>query len=789
MKEGDLVRQYRIGPKLGQGGMGVVYQGHDTRLDRTVALKFLPATWTDDEESKVRFMQEARAASGLDHPNIYTIYEIGETDDGELFIVTPYYDGQTLKYLLKDGALPIADAVDIASQLLRGLRRAHEAGIIHRDVKPANIMVTGHGVVKLLDFGLAKLEAGVFLTKTGSTLGTSAYMSPEQASGKGVDNRSDLWSVGVVLYEMLNGGRPFTGDYEQSIIYSVINEDPPKLEASVPTEYSAIVRKLLSKDPDARFATATEVLEQLTGDDSGSGRTATQSPAEPSRTRGMARPWMIVPVLLFAAAIGYWMLSGNSATETSPPGAESTTSVEKPRSAIAIMPFSSLRSDPETDFLGFALADQIIGSLTYVSELLVRPSSSIRPYVEQQYDTKTAGRDLAVDYILNGTYLKQGDQMRLTIELVDVASDEIIWREPVELEYRNAFELQDAVSQTVLSRLEVEFSADEQQRMSANSAVDPVAYEFYLRGVAQPTTTDGNAVAEQMLRKSISIDSMFAPAWDQLGFRLARIGQFSLAGEGPTIQAERAFLRALDLNPELFSGLSNLSSLYTDLGRTLEAIQMADRMLEINANSALGHFARGYALRYVGMTDESVSEMRKAIQLDSTDSRFRSAGVTFLEAGLYNEAIRAVGLDRASAYADHFGGEALVRDGKTDRALERFENAIRKDPNGLMGMAALSTRAALIGDFAEGLASARRWESAGVVDAEAAFYNGAMYCLNKDVESCLRTLELAVDRGYVNVDAMQNQRYFDLIQDDPRLQSIIELARQKQAAFVAGYRK
>ncbi|MFV1980103.1 MAG: serine/threonine-protein kinase, partial [Rhodothermia bacterium] len=223
---GKSIGHYEVGEKLGAGGMGVVYHARDTKLERDVALKFLPTEWSRDEDAKRRFMQEARTASGLDHQNICTVYEIGETEDGQLFIVMPLYRGQTLKYRLKGGQLSVSESVSIIRQLLEGLATAHEAGIIHRDVKPANIMLADRGQVKLLDFGIAKLGAGIGLTQTGSTLGTAAYMSPEQTKGADVDKRADLWSAGVLFYEMLTGRRPFEADYEQAVIYGILNSQP-----------------------------------------------------------------------------------------------------------------------------------------------------------------------------------------------------------------------------------------------------------------------------------------------------------------------------------------------------------------------------------------------------------------------------------------------------------------------------------------------------------------------------------------------------------------------------------
>ena len=253
-----MLAHYRILELAGGGGMGVVYKAEDLRLARTVALKFLPPELTRDPDAKSRFLQEARAASALDHPNICTIHEVGETDDGQLYLAMPFYDGETLRKRIERGPLPIDEAVDIAEQIARGLAKAHRGGIVHRDIKPANLMVTSDGVVKILDFGLAKLAGAAAITRTGSSVGTPAYMSPEQSRGEEVDHRTDLWSLGVVLYEMVAGRRPFRGEHEQAILYSLLHEEPKplaELRPEAPPELERIVEGLLAKDPAQRYPT------------------------------------------------------------------------------------------------------------------------------------------------------------------------------------------------------------------------------------------------------------------------------------------------------------------------------------------------------------------------------------------------------------------------------------------------------------------------------------------------------------------------------------------------------
>ncbi len=313
---GQTISHYEILEKLGRGGMGVVYKARDARLDRFVALKFLPPEFSGDAEANARFMQEARAASALEHPNICTIHDIGTTDDGRLFIVMPFYSGQTLKYRIQDGPLSVEESVDVGRQIARGLAPAHDAGIVHRDIKPANIMVTDQGEVTILDFGVAKLEGSDF-TKTGTTLGSVSYMSPEQTRGEQVDGRSDLWSLGVVLYEMLTGSRPFTGDYDQAVAYAILNQDPQlvsEVDHDIPEYVVDIIQRLLRKDPGERIQMASQVVNILGGDD-------THGPAQPQESNhiGGLRWGMVVAALALVGLtvlISYTLFGGEEEKRT-----------------------------------------------------------------------------------------------------------------------------------------------------------------------------------------------------------------------------------------------------------------------------------------------------------------------------------------------------------------------------------------------------------------------------------------------------------------------------------------
>jgi serine/threonine protein kinase len=372
---GQTISHYKIIEKLGGGGMGVVYKAEDTRLDRFVALKFLPPHLSTDEEAKQRFIAEAKAASALDHPNIGTIHEINETDDGQMYIVMTYYDGETLKKKVSSAQLSVTSAVEIAIQIAQGLARAHEAGITHRDIKPANIMITNRDEVKIVDFGLAK-TANIDLTKYHTTLGTAAYMSQEQARGEIVDHRTDIWSLGVVLYEMLTGQLPFGGEYEQAIVYSIVNEEPQpvsELRDDVPTELQAIINKALAKNADLRYQQIDEMLADLNAVQNRLASTGASPLQQTKRLLSQANRRVWVPLLgLFTVAILFVLFF------LSHPFRNTQAKV----SSIAVMPFQYEGKESDWKWLGGAITDLLSTNLTQNASIRVLDAQRLRTAIK-----------------------------------------------------------------------------------------------------------------------------------------------------------------------------------------------------------------------------------------------------------------------------------------------------------------------------------------------------------------------------------------------------------------------
>jgi len=432
-----IISHYKILEKLGEGGMGVVYKAQDTKLKRIVALKFLTPQALGNKEERIRFFNEAQTAALLDHPNICTIYEIDEVND-QIFIATAYVEGESLKQKLESGPLKLEEALKIAIQVAEGLKEAHDKDIVHRDIKSANIMVTNKGQAKIMDFGLAKSTVGIPETKTEVTMGTVAYMSPEQASGEDADQRTDIWSLGVVLYEMLSGQLPFKGDYNQALMYSILNQKPESiktLRSNVPLELEQIINKALGKSPDSRYQSAKEICIEL---------------------KNVSK-------------------SSESVKEKSQP-------------SIAVLPFVNLSADPEQEYFCDGMAEEIINALTHVEGLRVVARTSAFSFRGKVIDIREIGKMLNVKTLLEGSVRKAGNQIRIAAQLVNVADGYHLWSERYDRDIgqlccpEDIFAIQDEISLAIVDNLKVKLFGEEKEKLIKRHTEDIDAYSLYLKG-------------------------------------------------------------------------------------------------------------------------------------------------------------------------------------------------------------------------------------------------------------------------------------------------------------------
>ena len=570
VKDGELpsrINHYRIRGSLGQGGMGVVYLAEDERLGRNVALKVLRDN-SPDQSARLRLVREARIAAGVSHPLICQVFELGEWND-QPFIAMELIDGEPLSARLSNGPLPAADALRIAAAVVEALGVLHRRGIIHRDLKPSNVFVTESGV-KVLDFGLARPvvaaqeETEAAITQTGLFLGTPRYAAPEQLLGDELDERADLFSAGVMLFEMLAGRLPFSGKTVAAIAQSVLHDTPPVLTGS-PAISAAdrILHRTLSKKREERYPTAEALLADLRG------------------------------ALQLAAS--------DQVAEA------------KPMLRLAVLPFRLLKRDPETDYLGPSLADALSSSLTGLESLVVRSSLKTARYANTVPDLDALAADLAVDVVLTGSILRAQDQVRVSAELVSVPAGDIWWSQTTHVPLDAVIDLHDELARRVIASLPLTAQDHNYRPRAAGNAK---AFDLYLHGMRLRGETASWPQAYEFFEQSLALDPTFAPAWAERG-RLERLF-WKYADPAKLGAAESSFLRALELDPENGAAQYYYAQLEIDLGRLEAALarlleRVRHRRAEPHIYAALVH-----ACRYGGLLDESLAAHRQAQRLDPT---------------------------------------------------------------------------------------------------------------------------------------------------------------------------
>ena len=452
--------------------------------------------------------------------------------------------------------------------------------------------------------------------------------------------------------------------------------------------------------------------------------------------------------------------------------------------SIAVLPLLNNKPSEATDYFGFAIADQIIGELIYFEDLNVRPSGSIRGYALTEYDPIAVGNQLGVDYILNGYYLKENQNVRLHVELIDVHSGNMVWRsESIESSFQNTFRLHDLVVEKVLTGLKLELSPLAYSRIQHDVSRDPLAYEYYLKSLAYPLTREGHQLSIAMLKQSISLDDQFAPAHVHLGNRLHRLAQYGLVSFNDNQQPEFHYLKALSINPDSLEALAHLSMLYTETNRIEKALELARHMHQLNPNNPNTHFTLGYIYRYAGLLKEAILEMETAVRLDPQNTRFRSIIGAYSGAGMYEKALTMTHNYPPSSFT--YGWQALMhrRLGNRDKALELFDHVISLDPEGLWAQVATVHKAYMIDDKALGLKAINKLEQSQVTDGETIYYLAAYYGLLGDQENCIKKLQLAFEAGYFNDTIIANNDAFQSVQEEPEFKVLLERIKRKSKQF------
>jgi serine/threonine protein kinase/Tfp pilus assembly protein PilF len=671
---GKTISHYKIVEKLGSGGMGIVYKAQDLKLDRHVALKFLPPHLTTSEEEKHRFIHEAKAASSLDHNNICAIHEIDETEDGQLFISMSYYEGATLNERIKDKPLPIEEAIDITIQIVQGLTKAHEKEIVHRDIKPANIMLTKEGVVKVLDFGLAKLATQTKLTKDGTALGTIAYMSPEQARGDEVDHRTDIWSLGVIMYEMVTGQLPFRGEYEQAVVFSILNEEPEP-EPSMHTECERIINKALAKNPEERYSQVEEILKDLK-----SLRKTIKSELSQKQSKKKSVP------------------------------------------SIAVLPFVNISADPEQEYFCDGMAEELINALTKIENLHVPARTSAFVFKGQKVDIREIGRRLNVEHVLEGSVRKAGNRLRITSQLIKVDNGYHLWSERFDRELDDVFVVQDEIAVAIVDRLKVRLLSSEKEKLGKRYTENLEAYSLYLKGLYYWNSISPEAWAKsyKYYQQAIAIDPNYALAY--VGLAIWHTSQMFWGDTHPreavskgteqlvkantlddTIadahsglgimyglyewnrpKAEREFQKSIELGPK--SAFVHLNfALFLAVGKSFDkALLHAKKVHQLDPLSSLMKGWAASVMTYAGQYEESIIQFQQII---AEDPQFwqphYNLSVAYIYQDKFKDAIsaaeEAVRLSGGASVAKTFLGCVYALDGQREKAMEQLNELLERN--------------------------------------------------------------------------------------------------------------
>ncbi len=649
MMIGQTISHYSIQEKLGEGGMGIVYKARDLKLDRDVAIKFLPAHLSSSTENKTRFLQEAKAAAALNHPNILGVYEIDEPD-GKMFFAMEFVEGVTLKRHianLKSGrGIPVIQALDWTIQVAQGLKAAHDKNIVHRDIKPENIMVANDGKLKIMDFGIAKLKNSSGLTKTGISMGTLSYMSPEQAQGEAADQRSDMWALGVVLYEMLTADLPFKSEHEAGLLYLIVNEAPPVpslMDRKIPHQMDVIIKRMLAKDRLQRYQNMEELIGAL--------RDARHS------------------------------------IENTP--------VQVQVKAIAVLPFGNISPDKESDYFSDGLTEELIINLSRLKDIRVVPRTTSMQYKGTTKEVKAIGRELGTRYILAGSVRKFQENLRIAVELVDVEADAQLWAETYKGRLDDVFDIQEQVSKQIVDALMVKLTPKEQVVLTKRPTLNAQAFDCNLRARDSLYRFTKNSVqtAIELFRKAIEYDGRYADAYAGMSEAYAHLYQQFDRNDSLLDKALEAGLKALMYDPSLSEAYSALGLVYLYKKSHDEALESSQKAIELNPGNHTAYWILGRTNVTTDHHKEAVGLFQKVIELNP--DFYTAYGDLILcfdrlgEKEKMNKWVEAsiqmfpryLSLHPDDARAHIFFAVALVRAGQIDLAKIKAARAIELSPN------------------------------------------------------------------------------------------------------------
>jgi len=805
---GAQLGNYRILEKIGAGGQGTVYKATDTKLGRSVVIKVLPPELTAREANLKRFEREARLASALDHPNICTIFDLNEIG-GVNFIAMQLVEGKNVRQLVNGRPLDLRSALSIAIQVADALAAAHARGIIHRDIKAGNVVVTASGQAKVLDFGLAKLlddegmgPGGIHhtdLTEVGVPYGTATYAAPEQARGERVDERADIFSTGVLLYEMLTGTWPFQGRTSVDVRHAVLHEDPQPLSevrpGETPPRLQQILDRALAKDRRQRYQKAAELRDDLrsvmreveSGVQSFAEPITPVTPRHLSGTGRMGRALSWLRGVTGSEQRTTAQRMPRSTSEQSQDTTPATSIGDRERKSIAILPFKNVSNDPESTFYEFSLADAVITELARVRSLVVRPSSEIVRYQGIQIDPRQAGREMSVGAVLSAGFLRAGARIRVTAQLVDVNTGDLLWSDRIDADATDIINVQDTITQEICDGLRLELSSDEKDRLEQGKTANAEAYEEYLRGrdclgrfiYHSIARTDVDSAIEHF-QKATELDPSFALAHSALGGAYANRVRKGLGETDDNARAEKAFERALALDPQLLEPRMHMIFVYMARGEKKKARRTAERLREEAPNDVGVHFARAVLARLDGDYERALRSLDRMARLNPAERvvvSYNRARI-FMYQGRYADALAE--LDQGAAVEPGhplikaFRARVLHYSGDTAKAAQLLGEVLQQHPQleGIRPIYATLLLALGRGDQAQQQMTDDVQETANT-DHDVAYWLASAYALAGRREEAFKWLRRAIQLGNENKPWFERDKNWDTLRDDPEYQSII----------------